>query len=339
MSTINQFAPNYEVYSIDEIFIDLKGFEKHYNLIDYCKEIRYVVKRNTRIPISIGIAPTKTLAKVANKLVKKKFKADGVCYLKTQEDVKELLKDFDVGDIWGVGRQYEKLLKKHGIDTALKLMNANDSWIKKNLSVVGLRLVNELRGMPCIELDEVPADKKNICVSRSFGHMIADVKILEESLSTHANTASEKLRKQGSNASSISVFLQTNRFRSDLPQYFNTKQIELPFATNDSANIIKAALKGLYLMFRPGYLYKKCGIYLNELTPANEVQLNLFVEEDSEKKKKLNKAVDLLNNKWGRGALKYAVQGTEKKWKLKNECLSKSFTTKLAEVPMINLNL
>jgi len=339
MSTINQYAPNYEVYSIDEIFIDLKGFEKHYNLIDYCKEIRYVVKRNTRIPISIGIAPTKTLAKVANKLVKKKFKADGVCYLKTQEDVKELLKDFDVGDIWGVGRQYEKLLKKHGIDTALKLMNANDSWIKKNLSVVGLRLVNELRGMPCIELDEAPADKKNICVSRSFGHMIADVKILEESLSTHANTASEKLRKQGSNASSISVFLQTNRFRSDLPQYFNTKQIELPFATNDSANIIKAALKGLYLMFRPGYLYKKCGIYLNELTPANEVQLNLFVEEDSEKKKKLNKAVDLLNNKWGRGALKYAVQGTEKKCKLKNECLSKSFTTKLAEVPMINLNL
>lgn len=339
MSTINQFAPNYEVYSIDEIFIDLKGFEKHYNLIDYCKEIRYVVKRNTRIPISIGIAPTKTLAKVANKLVKKKFKADGVCYLKTQEDVKELLKDFDVGDIWGVGRQYEKLLKKHGIDTALKLMNANDSWIKKNLSVVGLRLVNELRGMPCIELDEVPADKKNICVSRSFGHMIADVKILEESLSTHANTASEKLRKQGSNASSISVFLQTNRFRSDLPQYFNTKQIDMPFATNDSANIIKAALKGLYLMFRPGYLYKKCGIYLNELTPANEVQLNLFVEEDSEKKKKLNKAVDILNNKWGRGALKYAVQGTEKKWKLKNECLSKSFTTKLAEVPMINLNL
>ena len=339
MSTINQFAPNYEVYSIDEIFIDLKGFEKHYNLIDYCKEIRYVVKRNTRIPISIGIAPTKTLAKVANKLVKKKFKADGVCYLKTQEDVKELLKDFDVGDIWGVGRQYEKLLKKHGIDTALKLMNANDSWIKKNLSVVGLRLVNELRGMPCIELDEVPADKKNICVSRSFGHMIADVKILEESLSTHANTASEKLRKQGSNASSISVFLQTNRFRSDLPQYFNTKQIELPFATNDSANIIKAALKVLYLMFRPGYLYKKCGIYLNELTPANEVQLNLFVEEDSEKKKKLNKAVDILNTKWGRGALKYAVQGTEKKWKLKNECLSKSFTTKLAEVPMINLNL
>ena len=339
MSTINQFAPNYEVYSIDEIFIDLKGFEKHYNLIDYCKEIRYVVKRNTRIPISIGIAPTKTLAKVANKLVKKKFKADGVCYLKTQEDVKELLKDFDVGDIWGVGRQYEKLLKKHGIDTALKLMNANDSWIKKNLSVVGLRLVNELRGMPCIELDEVPADKKNICVSRSFGHMIADVKILEESLSTHANTASEKLRKQGSNASSISVFLQTNRFRSDLPQYFNTKQIELPFATNDSANIIKAALNGLHLMFRSGYLYKKCGIYLNELTPANEVQLNLFVEEDSEKKKKLNKAVDILNTKWGRGALKYAVQGTEKKWKLKNECLSKSFTTKLAEVPMINLNL
>lgn len=339
MSTISEYAPNYEVYSIDEIFIDLKGFEKHYNLIDYCKEIRYVVRRNTRIPISIGIAPTKTLAKVANKLVKKRFKDDGVCYLKTQEDVKELLKDFDVGDVWGVGRQYEKLLKKHGFDTALKLMNANDTWIKKNLSVVGLRLVNELRGIPCIELDEVPADKKNICVSRSFGNMIGDIKILEESLSTHANTASEKLRKQGSNASSISVFLQTNRFRSDLPQYFNTKQIDLPFATNDSANIINWALEGLRIIFRTGYLYKKCGIYLNEITPANDVQLNLFIEDDSEKKKKLNKAVDLLNQKMGRGALKYAVQGTEKEWKLRQEKLSKSFTTKLVDIPFVNLNL
>lgn len=339
MSTISKYVPNYEVYSIDEIFLDLSGFEKLYNLVDYCKEIKYVVKRNTRIPISIGIAPTKTLAKAANKLVKKRFKTEGVCYLRTQEDVKELLKDFDVEDIWGIGRKHSILLRKHGFDTALKLMNAPDAWIKKNLSIVGLRLVNELRGIPCLELDEVPSDKKNICVSRSFGKMIEDLDTLEQSLSTHANTASEKLRKQGSNSASISVFLQTNRFRSDLPQYFNSKTIDLSFPTNDSGNIIKAALKGLNLIYRQGYMYKKCGIYINEITPANDVQLNLFEEDDSEKKKKLNKAVDLLNNKFGRGSLKYAVQGYKNEWKLRQENLSKAFTTDINDIPQINLNL
>jgi DNA polymerase V len=339
MSTISKYVPNYEVYSIDEIFLDLNGFEKHHNLIDYCKEIRYVVKRNTRIPISIGIAPTKTLAKAANKLVKKRFKADGVCYIKTQEDAKELLKDFDVEDVWGVGRKYSILLKKHGFTTALKLMNAPDAWIKKNLSIVGLRLVNELRGIPCIELDEIPSDKKNICVSRSFGKMIDDLDTLEQSLSTHANTASEKLRKQGSNSSSISVFLQTNRFRNDLPQYFNSKAVDLPFPTNDSGNIIKAALEGLNLIYKTGFMYKKCGIYINEITPACDVQLNLFEEDDSEKKKKLNLAVDLLNNKYGRGSLKYAVQGYKNEWKLRQENLSKAFTTDINDIPQINLNL
>lgn len=339
MSTISKYVDSYEVYSIDEIFLDLSGFEKLYNLVDYCKEIRYVVKRNTRIPISVGIAPTKTLAKAANKLVKKRFKTEGVCYLRTQEDVNELLKDFDVEDVWGIGRKHSVLLKKHGFDTALKLMNAPDAWIKKNLSIVGLRLVNELRGIPCIQLDEVPSDKKNICVSRSFGKMISDLDTLEQSLSTHANTAAEKLRKQGSNSSSISIFLQTNRFRSDLPQYFNSKTVDLSFPTNDSSNIIKAALEGLKLIFRDGYMYKKCGIYINEITPACDVQLNLFEEDDSEKKKKLNMAVDLLNNKYGRGSLKYAVQGYKNEWKLRQENLSKAFTTNIDDIPQINLNL
>jgi DNA polymerase V len=338
MSTISKYVPNYEVYSIDEIFLDLTGFEKHHNLDEYCKEIRYVVRRNTRIPISIGIAPTKTLSKAANKLVKKHFKESGVCYLKTQDDARKLLKDFDVGDLWGIGRQYESLLKKHGFNTALKLIDAPDTWIRKNLSVVGLRLVNELRGIPCIALEEVPADKKNICVSRSFGNMIDDIKILEESLSTHASRASEKLRDQSSNCGSISVFLHTNRFRSDLPQYFASKEVELEFPTNDGSNIIKAANNALKLIYKPNYKYKKCGIFLNEITPAVDVQLNLFIEDDTEKKQKLNKTLDFLNKKFGKESLKYAVQGTEKKWKLRQENLSLSFTTKLSDIPNVDLN-
>jgi DNA polymerase V len=338
MSTISSYVQNYEVYSIDEVFLDFTGFDTNFNLVDYCKEIRYVVRRNTRIPISIGIAPTKTLAKAANKLVKKRFKDTGVCYLKDQDDVKEMLRDFDVGDLWGVGRQYEALLKKHGFDTALKLMNAPDEWIRKNLSVVGLRLVNELRGIPCIDLDEVPSKKKGICVSRSFGNMISDKGILEESLSTHANRASEKLREQGSNCGSISVFLHTNRFRSDLPQYFPSKEIELPLATNDASNIISAAQKALELIYKPGYNYKKCGIFLNDITPADDLQLNLFVEDDTDKKNKLNKAVDSLNKKYGKDSLKYAIQGTKKEWKLRQENLSLSYTTRLSDVPCVELN-
>jgi DNA polymerase V len=338
MSTISSYCPNYEVYSIDEIFLDLKGFDKHFDIVEYCKEIRYVVRRNTRIPISIGIAPTKTLAKAANKLVKKRFKDTGVCCLRNQDDVKELLKDFDVGDLWGVGRQYETLLKKHGFDTALKLMNAPDVWIRKNLSVVGLRLVNELRGIPCIELEEVAPKKKGICVSRSFGNMIEDKMILEESLSTHANRASEKLRQQNSNCSSISVFLHTNRFRNDLGQYFASKDIDLPFATNDGANIIAAAQIALDILFKSGYKYKKCGIFLNEISPSDDLQLNMFVEDDTDKKKKLNKALDALNNKYGQGSLKYAIQGTKKEWKLRQENLSLNYTTKLSDVPLVDLN-
>lgn len=338
MSTISSFVQNYEIYSVDEIFLDFTGFEKHFDLIEYCGEIRYTVRRNTKIPVSVGIAPTKTLAKAANKLVKKQFKESGVCFIKTESDARELLKDFDVGDLWGVGRQYEKLLKKYGFTTAVKLMDAPDAWIRKNLSVMGLRLVNELRGISCIELDEVPSKKKGICVSRSFGKMIDKIGILEESISTHANRASEKLRAQNSNCASISVFLHTNRFRSDMPQYFATKDISLPFPTNDGANIINAANSALGLIYKEGFSYKKCGIFLNEITPADDVQLNLFVEEDSEKKKKLNVAFDAMNKKYGSATIKYAIQGTKKEWKLRQENLSLSYTTKLSDVPFVNLD-
>lgn len=338
MATIGALVPEYEIYSIDEIFFDLTTFQKHYDIFEYCKEMKYVIMRNTRIPISIGVAPTKTLAKAANKLAKKRFTDIGVCVMEDQHTVKELLKDFDVGDIWGIGRQHEKLLKLHGFDTAVKLMNAPDAWVRKNLSVVGLRLVNELRGFSCIALEEITPKKKNMCVSRSFGNMLEDLCTLEESVTTHANRASEKLRNEGSNCSSVTVFLLTNQFREDLPQYSASKEVLLPFPSNDTANIIKAAHQALKLIYRPGFKYKKCGIFVNDLTPAGDVQLNLFVEQDTDKKKSLNNTLDLLNKKYGKGTLKYAIQGTKNEWKLRADNLSPSFTTKLTDVPIINLD-
>ncbi len=198
--------------------------------------------------------------------------------------------------------------------------------------------MNELRGIPCIELEEVRPNKKGICVSRSFGKMIDDFQTLSESLSSHANRASQKLREQDSNCSQISVFIHTNRFRSDLPQYFASKDIQLALPTNDGGNIIKAALRGLELIYKNGYKYKKCGIFLNEISPSGTIQQSLFEEDDSLKKKRLNKALDLLNKKYGKETILYAVQGYKKEWKLRQENLSLSYTTKISDIPIINLN-
>jgi DNA polymerase V len=338
MCCIGMFVPEYEQYSIDEIFFDLTPFQQHYDILEYCKEIKYTVRRNTRIPISIGVAPTKTLAKAANKLAKKRYKDVGVFILNDQYEVRDQLKDFAVGDIWGIGRQHEKLLKLHGFDTAVKLMDAPDAWVRKNLSVVGLRLVNELRGVSCLALEEIAPKKQNMCVSRSFGGMLEDLHTIEESLTTHANRASEKLRNEGSNCESVTVFLHTNQFREDLSQYSASKTVSLPFPTNDGANIIRAAHEALKLIYKQGYRYKKCGIFVNDLTPASDVQLNMFVEEDTGKKQRLNKALDLMNAKYGKGSLKYAIQGTKNEWKLRAENLSPSYTTKLSDIPIVNLD-
>ncbi|MFL5766090.1 MAG: Y-family DNA polymerase [Bacteroidia bacterium] len=337
MSVLGSFAPNYEVYSVDEIFLNFKGM-KYTDLTEYCKLIRKTVRQSTKIPISIGIAPTKTLAKTANKIAKKKFKNIGVLELSDPKDIEKHMKEFPVGDLWGIGGRYAHMLKKNNINTAWELMQMNDGWIKKNLTVQGLKLVYELRGIPCIPIEEVAPDKQGICVSRSFGQMIGDLATLEESVATFANRAAQKLRKQGSNCGAISVFVHTNQFRSDLKQYYNSKYVNISIPTNDSGELIKWALEGLRRIYKPGFLFKKAGVLIFEITPETAVQTHLFKAlPENDKKKALNATVDKLNKVMGRNVVKYGAMGDGKKWKLKQEMLSPCYTTRLNEIFTINI--
>ncbi len=336
MTTISKFAPNYEIYSIDEIFLDFKGFE-YKNLTEYCKTIRKTVKQNTKIPISIGIAPTKTLAKAANKIAKKLNKELGVLELSQTEDIKFHMSTYKVGDLWGIGRRYEKLLNEGGILTGLDLMNANDAWIKKNLSIQGLRMAYELRGLSCIPLEEISPDKKGMCVSRSFGNMVSELKVMEESVSTFANRVGQKLRRQKSNCTSLTVFIHTNQFRADLKQYYKTKHVQLPFPTNDSGELIKWAVFALRAIYIQGYQYKKSGIIINEITPEHSFQTSLFEPADNATKVKLNSVIDKINKSFGHNIVKYGIMGNGNDWKLRRNMLSPCYTTRLSDILTINI--
>jgi DNA polymerase V len=336
MSTISSYAPNYEVYSIDEIFLDFKGFQ-YTDLTTYCKEIRNKVKQNTKIPISIGIGATKTLAKAANKIVKRLCPELGVLELNQEEDIKRHMATFKVGDLWGIGKRYEIFLNNNKIYSALDLMEANDTWIKKNLTIQGLKIVYELRGISCIPLEEIAPDKEGMCVSRSFGNMLDELKPIEESVSTFANRAGQKLRRQKSNCSSITVFIHTNQFRVDLKQYYKAQQVQLPFPTNDSGELIKWAVFALNKIYRKGYQYKKAGILINEITPEDSKQTNLFESNDSSKKIKLNAVIDKVNKAFGQNIIKYGSMGNGKDWQLRRNLLSPCYTTRLSDILTINI--
>jgi DNA polymerase V len=229
-------------------------------------------------------------------------------------------------------------LHSFGIFTAYDYSIQNDNWIKKNFTVQGLKLVMELRGISCIPIEEIAPDKKGMCVSRSFGQMIEDLETLEESVSTYANMASEKLRKQNSNCSTISVFIHTNQFRADLKQYYRSQVVQLPIATNNASEIISASLMALRLIYKKGYLYKKAGIFIDDISPDSSIQTSLFDAEPVNKKKlSLNSTVDLLNKVMGRNVVKYAIMGNGVKWKLRQEMKSPCYTTRIDEVPIIKI--
>lgn len=331
MKTLSGFVKDIEVYSVDESFLDLTGYEEHYNLSEYGKQIVNTVSRNTGIPVSMGIAPTKTLAKVASKFAKKYKRYGGVCIIDSEEKREKALKLFDIEDVWGVGQQYAKLLNYHGVRTAYDFTLKPESFVRKHMKVGGVRTWKELRGIPCYDLEQ-PRDKKSICTSRSFGEMITDFSVLSEAVSNFAAACARKLREQNSCAGMITVFIVTNRFRADLPQDFECRTMSLPVATNASSELIAAACSILQRIYKKGYAYKKAGCVVSAIVPANEVQLNLFDETDRVKLQRLYQAMDKVNKKNGYDSLKIAAQGYSKKWKLKNEHISKRYTTNLNDI-------
>lgn len=329
MSMLAELAPEIEVYSIDEAFLNLEGIQ---NLQILGSEIVRQVTRGTGIPVSVGIAPTKTLAKVANKFAKKYPAYNRLCIIDTEDKRTKALQLTGIGDVWGIGRKQAAKLEKQGVRTAYDFTQLPGSYVRKNMTVTGERIWKELRGISCIDMEIAPPAKKQICTSRSFGKMVEDIDTMSEAIATHASTCAKKLRQQKSYAMSLMVFIHTNNFREDLPQYWKNTIVQLPIPTSDTLEIVEYALSGLKTIFMEGYQYKKAGVIITEIT--TNAQLGLFDSIDRDKRERLMQVVDKINGKF-QHHVKLAVQGSGRDWKLKQEQLSQCYTTDINEIIIV----
>jgi len=335
MSTLNKMVPKVEVYSIDEAFLDMSGFYS-INYGDTATFIRNRIKKEVGIPVSIGVAPTKTLAKMANNYAKKHQRETGVYVLDTKEKITELLTLTKIEDIWGIGKQLQKRLKLIGVHTALQLSQANEAWIRRNMTVKELRLINELRGIPSIEWEDSPAPKKAICTSRSYGQLLTDKNLIAQATANYAAKCAAKLRAQKTCASVVQVFIHTNIHKADDLQYYRSINLQLPVATNSTTEIIKAAMKGVDAIYKEGYRFKKTGVIVMDIVPESTVQGGLFDAVNRKRDKKLMAVLDNINQSFSKDMLRFAAQGYSDRWKLRCEKLSKHYTTNLNDIITIH---
>ncbi|NLW58858.1 MAG: Y-family DNA polymerase [Firmicutes bacterium] len=330
MRTLGQFTPELEVYSIDEAFLNLAGLSVDW--VEYAWSIRQTVRRHIGIPVSIGVAPTKVLAKVANYLAKKDPAQAGVCVLDQPGKITAALKEFDVGEVWGIGRQYTKLLHASGVYTAWDFLQLDDAWVRKNMTVVGLRIKKELAGIACLEMELLPPPKKAICTSRSFGEDQTELAPITEAVATYAARCAEKLRRQRSCAGMMMVFLHTNRFKQHEPQYARNLVCKLPVPTNSTIELIRYATAALRMIYRKGYRYKKAGVIVMAIEPEERIQGALFDRMDRAKHAAVMRSLDAINAKYGRDTIKVASQGLGGKWRLRQERLSPCYTTRWSDI-------
>lgn len=325
MNILTSYSPDIEIYSIDEAFLQLRGYE-NYNLNEYCQGMRTKVEKWTGIPVSVGVAPTKALSKIANKICKKyQNRTRGVYIIDTENKRIKALKWTKIEDVWGIGKQISTKLKAKKIYNAFQFTELPSEWVRKEFSIVGLRLQRELQGIPTLELEDVKT-KKAIATTRSFKDNITDFNILKERIATYGVLGAEKLRKQGTCANIIMVFIQTNRHRQDQKQHYKKITFKLPYPTNSSITISKHAQLGLKRIFRKGYAYKKGGVIMMGLVPENVRQLNMFTEENP-KHLALMQTIDKLNNITSGKKLRLASQDLGRTWKMRQERLSPRFTT------------
>lgn len=335
MNVLATFSPNIEFYSIDEAFLQLDGFD-FFNLTEYGHQINYKVTKHTGISVSVGIAPTKALTKVASRIVKKfPQETKGVYVIDSEEKRLKALKWINVNDVWGIGRRHAKRLTDKSVHTAYDFTQLSDEWVRKNMAVVGLRLKRDLEGIPTLGMDDVKR-KKAIATTRTFEKNHSDLNNIQERVSTFAVTCSEKLRKQKSCCNTILVFVQTNGHRKDLPQYGRSIVIKTDYPTNSSLDIVKYAIQGLKSIYKKGYQYKKAGVIVMSITPENEKQLNMFTQENP-KHKDLMKAIDNMNYNIGQKKIRLACQDLDRTWKMNQSQLSPKYTTKLDEVITVNV--
>ncbi len=340
MMTLAALAPEIELYSIDEAFLDMSSFGR-YNLTEYGHHIRRTVRQHTGIPVCVGIAPTKTLAKVANRLAKKNPEYQGVCMLGGQEAIRFALALTKVEDVWGIGRQLTKLLYAQKIETAADLADAPDPWVRKHLHITGSRVQAELNGKSCLPMELVRPAKQSICTSRSFGKSVTTWEELHRAVATFTGKCPIKLRKEGAAASLLTVFIGTSPFEAKEAQYWGTKTASLPYPTQDSIALQRATQVLLESLFRSGYAYKKAGVIVSELMPIQYSgrTLSLFPEDQpapNERDKKLMMVMDGINERYGRGAVRLASENSEG-WKPNQERLSPYYTTRWSDIVTVKV--
>lgn len=329
MSILAEQVPEIDVYSIDEAFLDLVGIN---NLPEFGQKLVRTTSRNSGIPVSLGIAPTRTLAKLANSFAKRYLAYNKVCVMDSDEKRIKALQKTPVGYIWGIGRQTTKTLEYYGIKTAYDLTQKSRSWVRSKMTIVGERTWLELHGEPCITSDSV-VEKQQICTSRSFGEMVTDFDSLRESVANFASACAAKLRKQNSLAQGMIVFAYTNRHREDLHQYFPSKAMQFSFSTADTMEIIKHASCALKEIYREGYEYKKAGVILTHIISETNYMHDLFDPRDREKQKRISQMIDSINQKNGANCIKLAAQGVGKAdWNLRRDFLSKCPSTKMEDI-------
>ncbi|NQT65835.1 MAG: Y-family DNA polymerase [FCB group bacterium] len=334
MNTLSIFTPDLEIYSIDEAFLSLRGFE-HLNLTDYGRQIKKIVWQHTGLPVSIGIGPTKTLAKVANRFAKKHNFAEGVFDITGHPDRYKILRWVEVEHIWGVGRQYAKMLRRNGITNAYELTQVPDKWVQNKMTIVGLRMVKELRGISCLDLEMDMKPKKEIVSSKSFGNPVTELQELMEAASDYCCVAVKKLRSENQVASLIIVFLSTNRFKNE-PQYANYAKTRLPLPSAYTPDFICAANRILKTIYRPGYKYKKVGVMLADIMHQSKAPLDFFQPTYlDDHRKVIMDCMDDINEKMGSHILTYASAGIRKPWQMKREQLTPSYTTSWKHIPVV----
>lgn len=333
MSLLSTCSPHLDQYSIDEAFMDFSNMGDTEYLHNYGKEIVKKIAKGVGIPISLGIAPTRTLAKVASKFAKKYKGYEGCCIIDNNEKIKKALQLFDIADVFGIGRRTFAHLQKYGIRTAWDFVQLDGDWVKSVFTITGFRTWRELQGQSCINLDELPM-KKSICVSRSFAEQGINERCrLEEAVANFASDCARKLREQNSVCRQLTVFAFTSRFRTDLQQDFINQNVRLDIQTSDTSEIIKAAIAGLRVNYRKGdFWYKKAGVILWDISSASAVQGNLFDKKDRGKIGNLQKTIDNINRKNGIGTVRNAVQGSERLFKLRRDFLSPQYTTNINDI-------
>jgi DNA polymerase V len=332
MDCLAEFTPEMEAYSIDEAFLFMR--RPAADPSEQGRLIRERVRQWTGIPVTVGIGPTKTLAKLACRMGKRDPACRGAFELPARTAA--LLDTVDAGDVWGVGHQYRQLLHRNGIRTARELRDAPDKWVRRNMTITGLRTVQELRGVSCIPLDELPAAKKGIVNSRSFGSPAEGLEDLREAVAAYASRAAEKLRSQKSVAGSMAVFVSTNRFKENEPQYSNGIAVRFPVPTSYTPRIIRAAAGLLESIYRGGYRYKKAGVMLYEIMQEGDAQLDLFSRfHDTESTRRLMRTMDRVNRSRGRNTLYFAAEGIAKPWRMRRSFLSERYTTHWGEIPVV----